>query len=357
MYILETLNCNSSESYRHIVAWVYIFQEAGYQVINPRGTLDDANDLHAETLSIVNTLRPISLNKVLAETKYCTQVKTTTTDLALQQEEKIATKKTTREKITVWTTREEKDSFVAFAKSLKLTQSQTIQYLISKIQLESVDPLFPDWDNDIFIRLLKQSYEQKIAQLENKVFKLETIQNQRKEGQNVIAKKMGQSHAITKQTILDFYKYFDSDSPVPVDIERTRYKDYLKNLPGPLTYKYPRCSGSTLIRMHTLLLGEGSAPARFVLGMDPHDCPIMLRFYDSVYFSGISPSNKRFSQRNSVWYMAWKMTGKVAELISAFPLQIRPKYRNPMDASERLAVLVDKIVTENDALCKSDEIF
>ena len=357
IHILEALSCNFLESYRHIVAWVHIFQEEGYHMINPRGTIDDANDLHTETLSIVNTIRPISLNKVLAETKYCKQVKTTMTDLPPQREEKIAPKKTKHKKITVWTTPEEKERFVAFAKSLELTQSQAIQYLISKTALENVDPLFPDWDNDIFTRTLKKFYEQKLAQLEDENFQLKTTQNLYREDKKAKSTKLDQCHNIVQRAVTDFFEYFDSATPIPIGIERAKYEDYMGNLPKDMRNEYPIHSGSTLIRLQALLLGKGTAPARFVLGITQHGHPIKLRVYPSKYFIGIMPGNERFSQRNSVWYVAWRMTGDVAELIAAYPLQIRPKYKNPMDSHEIFDDIINKFIAESDALSKMDDIF
>ena len=68
MHILEDIVCSHSTSYRHIVAWVRIFQDAGYEVINPKGTLDDAHDLKTPTLNLINKLRPRSIDTLLSET-------------------------------------------------------------------------------------------------------------------------------------------------------------------------------------------------------------------------------------------------------------------------------------------------
>lgn len=349
IHILETICCNSSESYRHIVAWVRIFQEAGYRVINPRGTLDDARDLFPKTLSLVDSLRPSSLDVVLDQTRYCKQNKTELRAVPTMQNEEKASKKPTKEKITLWASSEDKERFVEYAKSLGMTQSQTLQCLMEKTRLEKEDSLFPNWDSGIFVRNLREAHAREEHLLKERIHELETRLRLISDEKSAVAAKMEKSHLIVQKAVKDFYEYFDSACPIPLDIERARYKQYKKSLPKELNYEYPRCSGSTLIRYQALLVGEGMAPAQFVLGIDSHNNPIKLRFYPSKYFVGVKPGEERFAQRNSVWYMAWKMAGEVAELIAAFPLQIRPKYKNPMDEHELFGIMIDKLVAESDA--------
>lgn len=357
IHILETIRCNSSESYQHIVAWVRIFQDAGYQVINPRGTLEDADDLHPQTTELINALRPISLDVLLKETLYKKLDKHSPAPSTESSEAGQPEKRKTRRKITLWASSEEKEQFTSYAKSLGLTQTQTLQYLMRKVHLEKADPLFPAWDNDTFIHVLQESYRQEMESRDKEIHKLKATLRVYVEEKNNQAKKLNQCCAIARKALIESYSFFDSSAALPLNIERGRYKDYISNLPDDAKYAYPSCSGSSLLRLQAFLIGEGEAPPRFALGIDCHGRRIKLRYYPSTYFWGISPGDERFSQRNSVWYMAWRKTGDVAELVSSLPLQISAKYQNPMDDNEVFHVMIDKIIAENDELFETDGIF
>ena len=157
------------------------------------------------------------------------------------------------------------------------------------------------------------------------------------------SKKLNQCCAIARKALFTFFDLFDSTAAIPLDIERGRYENYITSLPDEMVYTYPVHSGATLLRLQAVLIGDGTAPARFIFGVDQCGQLIRLRYYPSVYFFGIFPGNEQFSQRNSVWYMAWRMSKDVAELIVAYPLQIRTKYQNPMDINEVFDKWLDKL--------------
>lgn len=353
IHILECISCSSREAYRHIVAWVRIFRDVGYEVINPMGTIDDANDLYPQTRELVYRLRPVSLDAFLKETQYKKQSRDASVSSAKPSERKQAKESINREKITLWATPEEKECFASYAKSLNLTQTQTLRYLMSKVHLEAADPLFPDWDNDTFMHLIQHSHAQEIEAKDKKIHNLQMALRTYIEKQSYHTKKLDECYTIARKSSAAFFSYFDSSAVLPLDIERGRYKDYVGVLPDDAKYAYPNCSGKSLLRLQAYLIGEGEAPARFILGIDCHGHRVMLRHYPgNAYFWGIHPGDERFSQRNSVWYMAWKKIGDVAELVAAYPMQIEAKYKNPIDEKEKLNKWVDEIVAESDALDK-----
>ena len=44
--------------------------------------------------------------------------------------------------------------------------------------------------------------------------------------------------------------------------------------------------------------------------------------------------------------MAWRKAGEVAELIAAFPVQMKARYQNPMDENEKMHRFIDKLMEE-----------
>lgn len=344
IHILETIACNPSESYRHIVAWVRIFQDAGYSVINPEGTLEDAQDLHNQTVDLIRKLRPRSIDVFLKETLYQQPRKK---DVATNEAniDRKAEKKS-REKITLWTTPVEKECFVAYAKYLRMTQAQAFRYIMQKAKLQEEESLFPNWEDHEFIRALYEKHTKEIEKKEQEIYELKTALRRYVERKERQAKKLKQCCAIARKSLIDVYALFDSTALIPLDIERARYSEYISQLSKDAAYTYPEGSGAALLRLQALLLGDGNAPARFVLGIDSRGNRIMLRYYPSSYFWGISPRGEQFSQRNSVWYMAWRKSGEVAELIVALPVQIKAKYQNPMDENEKMHHFADRLMEE-----------
>lgn len=347
IYILEKGFVPFEEVEHHITAWICIFLNEGYQVINSENDLDQVKDLSIELKALIDKLRPASLGFLLRDGK-CNLPKretaprhTTTTPRAQSSQQGK------RQKITLWASPEDRKRFMQYAEELNLTQSQTLQYVMSKVELEKEDSLFPNWDDDIFIRNFRRAYEYEIAQRDKIIHKLQLSLQKYKEDKAKEAKKLKQCYEIVKNAATVFYRFCDSTAPISLDIERGMYVDYLAGLPNEDPYQYPASSGASFVRLHDCLIGEGNAPARFVLGIDENENRVKFRFYPSSYFVGVRPDNERFAKCSSVWYMAWRKTDEVAELIVAYPIQIRSKYHNPMDEVEIMHVHAVRLVTES----------
>ena len=347
VYILEKMFGTFEKIEQHITAWIYIFQQEGYQVINPQRDLEPVDDLQDEVRLLTSKLWPSSMETFLTSVEYTWPRRESSANQTATPPMTDTAKRGKREKITLWATSEDKQSFRKYAKELRMTQSRTLQYLMSKVELEKEDPLFPNWDDDIFVRNLRKDYECKIEKRDEIIHKLQLTLGKYQEERDEKARKRRQCYELVKKAVTVFYKFYYSTAPIPLDVERGMYKEYIDQLPNRNQYQYPASSGASFVRMHAVLLGEGNAPARFVLGMDEHGQGIKLRFYPSDYFVGVNPGNARFAKRSSVWYLSWRKNGEVAELIVAFPMQIQPKYHNPMDKIEIMHAHAARLVAES----------
>lgn len=349
IHILEKLYCESNTANAHIVAWIYIFLESGYEILNPSSDREQINILKDRTPILITKLRPISMEYFLQNTRYEMPPKRLLDSNSPIIQQTSSHRQTRREKITLWTRPEVKQRFIEYAKLLNMTQGQTLAYLVSKAQSERTSDLFLDGDSDIFVKNLRAGYQREIQELNEKIHELEVSlllnNNQHKIG----AKKLNQCYQIAQKAIATFYEKCESTALIPLDIYRGTYKNYVSRIQTDLCYAYPVSSGACLIHLHAFLLGEGYAPARFVLGVDDAGTHIKLRFYPSKYFVGVNPGNRRFSKRDSVWYVAWRRTTDVAELVAAFPMQIQPLYQDSMDQHEIINNWADRIFAQCDA--------
>ena len=296
---------------------------------------------------LINKLSPVFLNSFLQDRKYGIPKRETSSGHKTTPPTADGSTRGNREKITLWAAREEKKNFVEYATRLQLTQSQTLQYLMSKVELEKEDTLFPDWDNDVFVRNLRRGYEYEMVKRNEIIHKLQSSLREYKEEKVTQARKLRQCYELVQNAVTVLYRFCESTAPIPMDVERGMHADYLARLSNEDPYQYPASSGAAFVRMQACLLGEGNAPARFILGIDENGQKVKFRYYPSSYFVGVKPTNERFAKRSSVWLMEWRKDGKVAELIVALPMQIRPKYRNPMDPIEKMYAEVDKLIAQS----------
>lgn len=350
IYILEKKFVTFEEVEHHITAWIYIFLSEGYQVINSKNDLDQVNDLSNKLKTLINKLWPASFEFLLEDGKCNLPKSETAPRYTATTPGAHSSQQGKRQKITIWASLADRKRFIEYAKELKLTQSQTLHYMMSKVELEKEDPLFPNWDDDIFVRNLREGYECEIAKRDEIIHKLQLTLGKYKEERGREARKRRQSYELVKNAVTVLYKFCCSTAPIPLDVERGMHKKYIDQLSNKNQYQYPASSGASFVRMHAVLLGEGNAPARFVLGTDERGQGIKLRFYPSNYFVGVNPGNVQFAKRNSVWYLSWRKNGEVAELIAALPMQIQLKYHDPMDEIEIMHAHADRLVEESDKI-------
>ena len=337
IHILKDQVFDSTDTDRYILAWAYIFRKRGYCVINTEYTPADPEDLQPEMRALIRMISPFSMEQFLKETEYIKQKKKAKT-------KKPSGRKQRREKITLWVTPEEKERFVAYAKSLGFTQSETMQYLISKASLEKENVFVPNWFDDSFTRNREEMYTRKFEAMEQEIFQLKAKIHANNEEKKQESKKTAQCHEVAQKALIDYYNYFKSSSALSLDVERGQYRDCVRNLTDDVIYTYPAGSGATLIRLQAYLHGEGAV--RFVLGIDQQGNYRKFRYYPNQYFYGISPGSERFSHRRSVWYVEWRESEGVADLVAAFPMQIRAIYRDPTDENEKVCRLVDQVLAD-----------
>lgn len=337
IHILKDSVFDSSEADRYIAACVYIFRKTGYRVMNTEYMPEDPDDLHPELKALVRMLYPFSLDQFLKETQYVKQKKKA-------KEKKPPGRKQRREKITLWVTSEEKERFVTYAKSLGFTQSETMQFLISKANLEKENVFVPNWFDDGFTRNREEMYTRKFDAQENEIHQLKSTIHCLSEEKKQESKKSKECHDAAQKALIDYYNYFESAAVVPLDVARGRYRDHIRSLPDDIVYDYPSGSGSTLIQLQAYLYGEGVV--RFILGIDQQGNYRKFRYYPNQYFYGISPGSERFSHRRSVWYVEWRESEGAADLVAAYPMQIRAIYQNPTDEREKLYRWVDQVLAD-----------
>lgn len=68
LHILESLSCTGSDAYRHILAWIRLFEEAGYCSINHMATAISSERLYPLAEAILRKIQQEPMDQILART-------------------------------------------------------------------------------------------------------------------------------------------------------------------------------------------------------------------------------------------------------------------------------------------------
>lgn len=310
LHLLNRGEMEPYQAYRLVLAFVHMFQEAGYEILNCAKTIVRASDLHPETEALADELKKENVDELLSKTLV---EKPTAADYRFQTEDKMVHEAAT-EKITVRATPCEKDRFTKFAEEMNLNQRQTIQYLISKCQMK--DEIFPPWEDDPYVRTIIGAYREENQKLKNEN---EDLREQLGDGRKNALKRKNQQLQLLKTGVSAFFGMMRSNSKVPLVIDQGYYKD----CSNTEKYHYPTEAGVYILRPTQILFGKGRYPAIFILGIGENEEYLKLRFYPKSYFAGINPKNEKYWLRGSVWLIGCEPTNDGAmDMSFAFPLDV-----------------------------------
>ena len=340
LHLLSRGEMDPYQAYRLVVAFVHVFQQAGYEILNCAKTTMRANDLHPETKVLVDELKKENIEELLSRTLV---KKPTDADFMLFEEDQ-SEKELATQKLTIRVSPLEKERFTRFAGEMQMTQRQALQHLISKFCMG--DSLFPPWEEDPYVRSILRAYREKNQKLNDENVSLrEQMGDGRK---NALERKKQQLHNL-KLGATVYFEMMRPNSKVPLMIERGMYKD----CPYTDKYHYPAEAGVYILRPTDILYGKGRYPAIFVLGVGDGEEGLKFRFYPKSYFAGINPKNERFWLRGSVWLIGCERANDGAmDMTLAYPLDISFRYDGPGEYGSQLkrdvANLMQEVATYND---------
>lgn len=182
MHIVKEPFFDSANTNRHIEAWIYIFRRMGYHVLNTETVPENPENLRPEMKALIRTISPFSMDRFLQETRYVMPTRKPTAKNPFGRKQR-------GEKLTLWVSPEEKERYVEFAKSLGFTQSEAMQYLISKVNLEKENEIVPNWFDDGFTKNREEMYAKKYEAQEYEIHQLKTTIHRYSEGKKQESKR------------------------------------------------------------------------------------------------------------------------------------------------------------------------
>lgn len=263
LYILEDLNCTGTEAYKHVLAWICRFEEAGYCNINHTGTAISSENLYPHTEKILNRILREPMEEILARSFV---PKPSDADIRLPRKPTLLFQPGKQVQMNLRMSERDKKIFDRFCKEHHLKSREALGLRLDQINGEDTTRQ----------QLLSA---QKTLRKENDCLKKKLAVYQKK------------ALPTTEQKTADYLQFL-----------KNGFSEYLQKLcPAEgeklpaLSYKqfqrrtgfhceYPESEGFLLLTAKVLLYGRNKA--RFVIGMGPDGEYRKLRYYPKVRYAG-----------------------------------------------------------------------
>ncbi len=327
MYVLEAIEACTSIAYRHVVAWVHIFLCEGYQVVNQQGIVEDAEDLHPETMQLVEELLGIPLAERLLSSRLVRPA-----DADLPDEHRASrkidsptsapqnTSKSATTQLCIRLTLEEKTRLSDYAARMGMTQRDAVMYLLEK----HGRPMWGtrEWREDQHTLKSQRQAHKTIQRLKDEKEMLEAkLEKVKTENPEIVAPKMTARYRSMQEFL---GKYFEKQSPSVGELRplpRWGYKRFMRSLQPGMRYDYPQDEGIYVFEPQAILYGEARPPVRFWVGLLENGSFCKLRLYEKWDYVGVSPGHKDYAVQGMRWLIRVRRAADGAmDLVAAMPL-------------------------------------
>ena len=316
MVVLEELLCTGAVAYRHVLAWVKCFEEQGFVILNPKGTLIQAEQMQDQTLKIYEQLLEIPFAEHLSRT---------------HQEHRVVPQRVQEKKenepasthLCIRMSPTDKREFQRYCRDTNLRQTDALAQLLhtsGENALPNIRRLSGLLD-ETEARCTKLAEENEKLRSGLALPRSERIENNARESFQFIQK------AIQSYVKLTYTK----DQYTFLPIKEYRYDDFKRRFPDAAQYHYPAEEGCYTVFLQALVWGKSRNPVYFLMCKTQEGECLKFRFYPKREFTGMKVRQSLYAQLDSLWMFAGRMAPDGAvDLWAAFPL-LRPMKAHPND--------------------------
>ena len=312
IHILSEHSLTTAEAYKYTLAYIYLFQLAGYFCINHEGTLNHAQNPKPETLAIIQSLESEPVEDLLRKTLIPRAADADRKSPQKAQPCKPPIQMNVRIKP------EDKLQFDSFRKQHHLNQQEAFSLLLDQANDKHYSDLLSKKDATI-----------------QKLQKENSILQEKLELQKHIPTPKPEQHA---REFLHFAKegisLYESLLPVPQPqkpLPRHSYRFFTRKLSDGIAYEYPTEEGYSILVLEKVLWSNNRTRACFLLGITIDGLRTRLRYYPSEYHLSCSFLDSKHAYPGAQWLVGYRFAKNLAmELVIALPLGCYP---NPYSES------------------------
>lgn len=345
--VLEEILTDVHTAYRHTIAFIRLFADCGFKILNSPGMVEDAMDIHALTQAILDDLSHIPLTVRISQESDVTEVPPPespgTGNPPPRKHAPLRDDRATA-RLAIHLSPAEKERFTKLAEETGVTQRQCLMLMIENARND--DLLNPDWTANEYVSLMLSVYKEEIAKLEEQVQHLESEIHTQKTEDRKRNRKRGTS---LQQSICDYFAYYKSALPGSSHLPQGLYSDYLSSTPPGQRHKYPSTEDTFIFCPHAILLGKSRFAPLFIIGQDSYHQEILLRYYPKQHWLGLRFSDQTFGWQHSQWLVRCERAKDGAmDVVFSLPLDIVPKYSSNASGKPAAASTIE--VDDVDAL-------
>lgn len=319
LHILEQLECTGADAYRHVLAWIHLFEQAGFCSINHVATAVSSDLLYPPTETILTSLPQEPARQLLARTYV---QKPSEADIRPSRKPAFLPEPEKHVQMNLRMTAKDKETFDRFCRKHRLKSREALGLLLDQITGE-----------DAHLKQLLSA--QKDLREENNRLKdrLAVLSGT----EPPLPEKRWEAYLRFLQPGLEAYIQHlfpnGEDDPLPA----VPYKRFRKQT--GIRYEYPQEEGFLLLTAEAVLWGRNRS--RFVVGRGENGECLRLRYYPKPLFAGVPVWDYACGTR---WLVGCRRASDGAmEIAAAFPLPSVPKKAEAPAASERKVSLDDQI--------------
>ena len=334
--VLEEILSDVHTAYRHTIAFIRLFADCGFKILNSPGMVEDAMDIHALTQAILDDLNRIPLSKRISQELVMTVApssESVDTRNPPPQKHTPPRQEPVTAKLAIHLSPAEKERFTKLAEETGVTQRQCLMLMIENVRND--DLLDPDWSANEYVSLMLSVYKDEIAKLKEQVQKLKAELH----AQNTEDRKRNRKRDTSlQQSIFDYFAYYKSALPGSSPLPQGLYADYLSSTPPGQRHKYPSTEDTFIFCPHAILLGKGRFAPLFIIGQDSYHQEILLRYYPKQHWFGLRFSDQTFGRQHSQWLVRCERAKDGAmDVVFSLPLDIVPNYGDTSSVSEAVS--------------------
>lgn len=306
LYILEELKCTGAEAYRHILAWIRRFEEAGYCAINHTGTVIASETLYPPAEVLLDKLLQEPMDRIL-ERAYVP--KPSTGNRKPSRIKSLLSKPDTHVQMNLRMTAKDKNTFDRFCKTHHLKAREALGLLLDQAT----------GDKEHLLPLLSKQnvLKQEINQLQAKLTAYQ---------ENALSARDQQASDylfFLKTGLTEYLQYLfpQEERGFLPSFPYKRFRDQSDSC-----YEYPKSEGFLLLRTEAVLWGRHRA--RFIIGRDQSGNCLKIRYYPKPLYAGALMSD--YSAGTHFLVGCQRAADGAMEVAAAFP--IPPLWKFPKAA-------------------------
>lgn len=357
--VLLTVETDFNVAYRYVVACMRCFMDEGYEVLNSRGMIEHAQNLHYHTQKLLESIKVIPLAIRLQGRKGNTETENQMTnpipegshDQSVPVQKELAT-----ETLTVRLTPSDKKRLADLAKRTGVSQSQLLMLLLENYEKSGSAGMGESCID--YVRRVLSKYEDRIEKLEAENRQLRQRLREIEEGEKEAYVKREKEF---NRTLTAYFGNFVSLLPDNPPLDQGLYRDYLANTPSCEQARYPETEDPFVFFPERVMLGREKRFPLFITGHDRYRRKTLLRFYPKNNYVGLNFADEEYGVQGSCWMVRCERSKDGAmDLVFALPLDIVHKdYQNArstfVDSFEEFMTKLDEEIPEDSIVEQDDE--